>query len=122
MNWPLSGVLAAILIVIGIALLVAYAIRRGFVNRDLPDTIESDEVPTEGPAPLGEPPQRSRTLGAVGAALLVVGLALGVVTALTGWGGTGTGATNADCAQSWNGCPGVTAPPAASPSLPSVLP
>lgn len=122
MNWPVSGVLAAILIVVGIALLIAYAVRRGLVHGDLPDTIASDVVPTEGPAPAAEPPHRPRTLGALGAAVLVVGLALGLLTAVTGWGGSGTGSTSTDCAQSWNGCPQVTAPPAASPSLPSVVP
>jgi len=121
MNWPLTGVLAAIAIAAGIVLLVVYAIRRGLVNRDLPDTIASDDVPTDGPAPAAEPPQQPRTLGAVGAGLLVVGLALGVVTALNGWGGaSGTTGGDAGCAQSWNGCPQVTAPAAsAMPSLPN---
>ncbi|HEY4752948.1 MAG TPA: hypothetical protein VIH37_06650 [Candidatus Limnocylindrales bacterium] len=114
MNWPLTGILAAIAIVVGIILLVVYAVRRGFVLGELPDTIETDEVPTEGPAPATEPPQQPRTLGAVGALLLVVGLALGVFTAVNGWSGSGTGASSADCAQSWNGCPQVTAPVASS--------
>ncbi len=117
MNWPVSGVLAAILIVVGIVLLVVYAVRRGLVHNDLPDTIASAEVPTSGPAPAVEPPSSPRTLGAAGAVILVIGLALGVVTAVGGWGGGGAGGSGgADCAQSWNGCPAVTAPPAASPS------
>jgi hypothetical protein len=120
--WPLSGVLAAILIVVGIVLLVIYAMRRGFVNRELPDTVETAEVPTSRPAPAGESAQKPRTLGALGALVLVVGLALGLITAAYGWSGTGTGTSSKDCAQSWNGCPQVTAPPTAGPSLPSVVP
>ncbi len=113
MNWPATGILAAVAIVLGIALLVVYAARRGLVHGDLPDTIASVEVPTDAPAPLRDAPQQSRALGLAGATILVVGLALGVVTAVSGWGGTnGSGG----CAQSWNGCPQVTAPasPAAS--------
>jgi hypothetical protein len=122
MNWPLTGILAAIAIAVGIVLLIVYATRRGFVNRDLPDTIASAEVPTGGPAPVAEPPQRPRTLGAVGAAILIVGLALGLVTAVTGWGGAGSGTTGTDCAQSWNGCPQVTAPAQSVEPLPTVVP
>jgi hypothetical protein len=123
MNWPLSGVLAAILIVVGVALLIVYAVRRGLVHDDLPDTVESAAVPTAGPAPVAESAQAPRKLGAAGALILVVGLGLGVVTALGGWGGGGTGGGGtSDCAQSWNGCPAVTAPPATSPSLPSAAP
>ena len=120
--WPLSGVLAAILIVVGIVLLVIYAVRRGFVNRDLPDTIASAEVPPDDRAPVAEPPARPRTLGAVGALLLVAGLALGLYTAVSGWTGSGTGTSAADCAQSWNGCPQVTAPATPGSSLPGVQP
>jgi hypothetical protein len=110
--WPLSGVLAAVAIVVGIVLLVIYAVRRGLMNRDLPDTIETAEVPTAGPAPSAEPASQPRTLGALGAAILIVGLALGLVTAVGGWTGSGTGSSGTDCAQSWNGCPQVTAPAA----------
>ncbi len=117
--WPLSGVLAAILIVVGIVLLVVYAVRRGLVAHDLPDTIETAEVPTAGPAPAAEPPSRPRALGAVGAVVLVAGLALGVLTAVGGWGGGGSG--GGGCAQSWNGCPPQTAPAATS-VPPSVVP
>jgi hypothetical protein len=120
--WPLSGVLAAILIVVGIALLISYAVRRGFLNRDLPGTIDSAEVPTDGQTPAVEPPARPRTLGAVGALLLVVGLGLGLFTAVSGWTGSGTGTSAADCAQSWNGCPQVTAPATPGASLPGVQP
>lgn len=115
MPWPASGVLAAILIALGIILLIAYAVRRGLVHHDLPDTVESPDVPTEGPAPAVEPPSQPRTLGAIGAAVLALGLALGLLTAAGGWGGSGTGASGTDCAQSWNGCPQVTAPATAIP-------
>ncbi len=120
--WPLSGVLAAILIVVGIALLVVYAVRRGFMHRDLPDTIETAEVPTDGPAPGAEPAQQPRRLGAVGAVILLVGLGLGLFTAASGWSGTGTGTNATDCAQSWNGCPQVTAPATSNPAPPSIQP
>jgi len=112
--WPPSGVLAAILIVLGIVLLVAYAVRRGFVHEALPDALETAQVPTDGPSPAAEPAHRARTLGAVGAIALAAGLLLGVATAAGGWAGAGTGASGADCAQSWNGCPQVT-PPASAP-------
>ena len=121
--WPLSGVLAAILIVVGVVLLVLYAVRRGFMQRDLPGTIAADEVPTSGPAPASEAAGKPRTLGALGAFLLVVGLVFGLFTAMSGWTGTGTGTSGTDCAQSWNGCPQVTAPATTKPSaLPSVVP
>jgi hypothetical protein len=111
--WPLSGVLAAIFIVVGIVMLVAYAVRRGLVESDLPGTFESDSVPTDGPAPAAEPPGRPRTLGALGAAILIVGLGLGVVTAVSGWSGAGSASgSDGGCAQSWNGCPQQTAPAA----------
>lgn len=113
MNWPISGVLAAIAIVVGIALLVLYAVRRGLVHNDLPDTIATAEVPTAGPSPTGGTARQSRAMGAAGAAILVVGLALGLVTALGSWGGSAAG--NGGCAQSWNGCPQATAPATAKP-------
>jgi hypothetical protein len=116
--WPLIGVLAAILIVAGIALLVVYGMRRGLVDRDLPDTIASDAVPTSGPAPATEPAPRPRMTGAIGALVLIVGLVLGLAAFAAGGMGTGTGTTSKDCAQSWNGCPQVTAPAASA--LPSL--
>jgi hypothetical protein len=118
--WPLIGVLAAILIVVGIALLVVYAMRRGFVDRELPDTIDPTTVPTAGAAAVAEPPHRPRTLGSIGALILIAGLALGLAAFASGGFGSGTATTGKDCAQSWNGCPQVTAP-AATPlsSLPN---
>jgi hypothetical protein len=117
MNWPITGVLAAIAIVVGIVLLVVYAVRRGLVLNDLPDTIATAEVPTAGPSPVGRTAQQSRAMGAAGAGILLVGLGLGLVTALGGWGGaTGSSAGgNGGCAQSWNGCPQATAPASAKP-------
>lgn len=107
MNWPATGVLAAIAIAVGIVLLVVYAVRRGLVENDLPDTFATPAVPTSGPARVRGTAQQSRAMGAAGALILVAGLALGLVTAIGGWGGAGGGG---GCAQSWNGCPQVTAP------------
>lgn len=107
MNWPATGVLAAIAIAVGLVLLVVYAVRRGLVDNDLPDTFAAPAVPTSGPAPVAGTPRQSRAMGAAGALILVVGLALGLVTAIGGWGG---GAGGGGCAQSWNGCPQATAP------------
>ena len=123
MNWPLSGVLAAIAIVVGIVLLVLYAFRSGLVHQGLPDTVETDAVPTTGPSSDGEPAQQPRTLGLLGAGILVLGLVLGIVTAVGGWGGAPAGSNGSGaCAQLWNGCPQATAPATAAPSLPSVVP
>jgi hypothetical protein len=121
MNWPITGVLAAIAIAVGIVLLVAYAVRRGLVDHDLPDTIATTEVPTSGAAPVAGPAQQSRAMGAAGAVILAVGLALGLVTAIGGWGGAAgsSGDGSGGCAQSWNGCPQATAPAIAQPSASS---
>jgi hypothetical protein len=117
--WPIIGVLAAILIVVGIALLVLYAVRRGLVDRDLPDTFASDAEPTSRTASAGEPAHRPRSLGAAGALVLVVGLVLGFAAFASGGLNSGTAGPGQDCAQSWNGCPQVTAPAASpAPSLP----
>lgn len=113
----LLGPIAAIAIVAGIALLVAYAVRRGLVHRELDGTLNRESSP-EGvlePGP-SSTPQASRLLGSVGALLLVVGLVLGVVAVVAGPGGGNSSAgtpvsSAADCAQSWNGCPQVTAAP-----------
>ncbi len=126
--WPLSGVLAAILIVAGIVLLLAYAVRRGLVQGDLPDTVESAAVPVSDPQPAGGPARGSRVLGALGAVVLIAGLALGVYTAVGGGWGPGGDASSSSggCAQSWNGCPAATAPAAtpapSGPVAPSIAP
>ena len=122
-GWSAAGVLALIAVVAGVVLLVVYASRRGFVNRAMDGALESDEVPFSGPAPTVEPASRPRAVGVVGATLLVVGLALGLATAVLGWG-TGVASTVGDksnqpgsCAQSWNGCPQPTQNAVASPTV-----
>ena len=115
------GTIAAIAAVAGIALLVAYAVRRGLVNRELDGTLNRESSP-EGvlePGPSATP-QASRLLGSAGALLLAVGLVLGVVAVVVGPsasnGSAGTPVSSAgDCAQSWNGCPQVTAQPSGTP-------
>lgn len=124
-DWPATGVLAAVAIIAGIVLLVAYAVRRGLVHGDLPGTVETAAVPGDAPTPAGGAPGGSRTLGVAGAVILVAGLALGLITAVAGWGTSGTAGPSSggtDCAQSWNGCPQTTLPPTSDPSLPSVVP
>jgi hypothetical protein len=111
----LTGIAATIAIVAGVVLLVAYAMRRGLVHRELDGTLNRESSP-EGvmePGP-SSPAHSSRGFGAVGAALLAVGLVLAVLTVATGSGGKGTivpGANTNDCAQSWNGCPQATQNP-----------
>lgn len=121
-GWSPAGIAAALLIVGGLVLLAVYVLRRGLHSREL-DGTDPDLEPvlagataaqgTASTASAPAPRARSRTLGVLGATLLVAGLALGVVSAATGWGsgtvanggpGTGTG----DCAQGWNGCPQAT--------------
>ena len=114
-GWSPIGIAALITIVAGIVLLVAYAVQRGLVHRELEGieeaAVSGDQAPPASPAPA----PRARTLGALGAALLVLGLALGVISATGVWGaGTasgGPGVAPADCAQSWAGCPKATPNP-----------
>ncbi len=112
-GWSPIGIAALAAIALGIVLLVVYAVRRGLVDREIGDV----ETPTdpllnvEAPATAPATPARSRTLGAVGAGVLIVGLALGVVAALGTWGAPaagGPGVPPQDCAQTWNGCPKAT--------------
>ncbi len=114
-GWSPIGIAALILIVAGVVLLVAYAFGRGLVNRELEGIEEPPETGTETPAAPAARPRRSRTLGSLGAALLVLGLALGAISATGGWGtGSATGGPGAapgDCAQSWAGCPKATPNP-----------
>lgn len=109
-GWSPIGILAAVAIVAGIVLLVVYAMRRGLVDR----AIEGDEAAqpigasSASPAPVA-PARAGRVLGIAGTALLVVGLFLGLATAITGWGNGPAasglpGGQPGDCAQSWNGC------------------
>lgn len=104
MNWPATGVLAAVAIAVGIVLLVVYAVRRGLVDNDLPDTFATPAVPTSGPARVRGTAQQLRAMGAAGAVILIAGLALGLATTIGGWAWAG------GCAQSWNGCAQSTAP------------
>ena len=115
-GWSPAGIVALIAIVAGIVLLVAYAVQRGLVHREL-EGIETAGDPGTTAAPaVAAQPRRSRTLGMVGAIVLVVGLALGAVAALGTWttGDATTGGPGlapADCAQSWDGCPKATPNP-----------
>ena len=110
-----TGFAAAVAIVAGIVLLVAYAMRRGLVHRELDGTLNRESSP-EGvmePGP-SRPAQSSRGFGAVGAALLALGLVLALISVATAPAGNGTagpGAGTNDCAQSWNGCPQATQNP-----------
>lgn len=111
-GWSILGIGAAVAIVAGIVLLVTYAIQRGLVHREL-DGVDPEAAPDAAPASAAP---ASRTLGTAGAIVLVAGLALGLLSAVTGWGGTGTtgagpGTGPNDCAQSWSGCPQATPAP-----------
>lgn len=110
-GWSILGIAAAVAIVAGIVLLVAYALRRGLVHREL-DGTESAEAGPEPPPPVREP--RDRTLGLAGAIVLALGLGLGLLSAVSGWGAATTGSSPGDpdnCAQSWSGCPQATPVP-----------
>ncbi len=115
-GWSPAGIAALVAIVAGIALLVVYAVQRGLVHREL-EGIEVDAATaTEAPVPRAAAPRRSRTLGALGAILLVAGLGLGVISAIGTWGNGdaatgGPGGAPGDCAKSWGGCPKATANP-----------
>jgi hypothetical protein len=113
-DWSALGLLAAIAIVIGSILLVAYAVRRGLFNRDLDGTIEAEGPDGTMPAD-ADAPAPSRTLGVAGVIVLLAGVGLGILGVVTGPGG-GTSATVPltdpnDCAQTWSGCPQVTPRP-----------
>lgn len=113
-GWSPIGIAALVTLVAGVALLVIYAVQRGLVHREL-EGIDADPDPgTEAPARTPMPARRSRTLGMVGAVLLVVGLGLGAAAAVGSWsvgGSSGIGLPPDDCAQSWDGCPRSTINP-----------
>ncbi len=118
-GWSPAGVAALIAIVAGIVLLVVYAVQRGLVHREL-EGIEPagdpEPQPAAKPAGATRAAGRSRTLGALGATLLIAGLALGTVAAVGSWGtgdsaAGGPGGTPDDCARSWEGCPQATPNP-----------
>jgi hypothetical protein len=119
-GWSPIGIAALLAIVAGIVLLVVYAMQRGLVDQEL-EGIEHEPVPgaepgASTPVRAAAPAHRSRTLGTLGATLLVTGLALGLVSAAAGWGSNdsatgGPGTAPQDCAQSWDGCPKATPAP-----------
>ena len=111
-GWSLTGIAAAILIVAGITLLAVYMFRRGLHHRGLDGTEDGGAEP--GVEPAAAAAATSRTMGAAGAAVLVLGLALGVIAATGGWGTqqtAGPGIAPEDCAQTWTGCPQATIAP-----------
>lgn len=114
-GWSITGILAALAIVVGSILLVVYAVRRGLVDRDLDGTIEAESPDGTMPAAAGAAAEPSRTLGLTGVIVLVAGLALGLVTVATGPtpdpSASGPGIPPTDCAQSWSGCPQATPRP-----------
>jgi hypothetical protein len=115
-GWSILGIGAAVTIVAGIVLLVVYAARRGLVHRELDGVVAEPAAAVADGQAVASRGRQGRTLGAAGAALLAVGLALGLLSAMTGWGtsdgiGSGPGAGPVDCAQSWSGCPQATPVP-----------
>lgn len=114
-GWSALGIAAAVAIVAGIVLLIAYAVERGLVHRELDGTVP--EAGATGTLPAAHAHGSGRTLGIVGTVALAVGLGLGLLAALTGWGGAGfrgmmgPGIGPVDCAQSWSGCPQATPRP-----------
>jgi hypothetical protein len=114
-GWSPVGIAAIVAIVAGFVLLVVYAVDRGLVHRELEGMDAADPRDTEAPSATVGPPRRSRTLGALGTALIVAGLALGVAGAIgapgSGQAAGGPGASPNDCAQAWGGCPKTTPRP-----------
>ena len=113
-GWSPIGIAALITLVAGIALLVIYAAQRGLVNRELEGIEAAPDPGTMPPTRAPSPARRSRTLGMLGALLLVVGLGLGAAAAVGTWsagGASGIGLPPDDCAQSWDGCPKSTIKP-----------
>lgn len=113
-GWSPIGIAALITLVAGVALLVVYAAQRGLVNRELEGIDAAPDPGTQAPTRAPSPAKRSRTLGMLGAVLLVVGLGLGAVAAVGTWsagGPSGVGLPPDDCAQSWDGCPRSTIQP-----------
>jgi hypothetical protein len=120
-GWTPAGIASLVAIIAGIGLLVAYMGRRGLHQGDLDGTDETATEqaaadPTAISAPRSTRRSAGRPLGALGAILLVVGLALGVMVATGTWGTSATTTTPAgatgpqDCAAGWSGCPQATAP------------
>jgi hypothetical protein len=115
-GWSPAGIVALIAIVAGIVLLVAYAVQRGLVHRELEGIETTVDPGSERTPPNASLPRRSRMLGISGAILLAVGLGLGAIAAAGTWSTGdattgGPGPAPADCAQSWEGCPKATPNP-----------
>ncbi len=112
-GWSPIGMGAALLIVVGVTLLVAFALMRGLPDVAL-DGAEAEPEPAS-PRPARARNRSSQPVGIIGALLLVAGLALGILSAAGGWGTSqtmrGPGADPLDCAQAWNGCPNATVAP-----------
>ncbi len=119
-GWSPAGIVSLIAIVAGIVLLVVYAVRRGMFGRELDGTDEeaAAQAADDPTAPRAPAPARrvkaGRPLGILGAVLLVIGLALGIMVATGTWG-SGGGTTppagtsgQDDCAAGWEGCPKAT--------------
>ncbi|MEI7745571.1 MAG: hypothetical protein WCK58_17680 [Chloroflexota bacterium] len=113
------GILAAITLVAGTILLVAYVLQRGLVHRALDGTDdEAAALAAHDPtAPTGTAARRPRRKGSsptggLGVLLLVVGLLLSFVA----FGGNPTATANpgvqpTECVAGWNGCPATTPKP-----------
>jgi hypothetical protein len=131
-GWSPAGIVSLVAIAAGIVLLVVYAVRRGMFIRELDGTDEEaalgaadDPTAVRTPAsatsaaPAAATARRAnagRPLGILGATLLVVGLALGIMVATGTWGGSGTTPPSGtsgqdDCAAGWDGCPKATPQP-----------
>jgi hypothetical protein len=128
-GWSPAGIVSLVAIAAGIVLLVVYAVRRGMFRRELDGTDEeaaaqAADDPTAvatatvaaSAAPAVRRPNAGRPLGILGAGLLVVGLALGIMVATGTWGGSGSTppagtSGQGDCAADWDGCPKATPQP-----------
>jgi hypothetical protein len=110
-GWSVLGVASAIAIVVGVVLLIVYAVDRQLDRREL-DGVIAEAGATTVTAP--SPRHGVRLIGVIGGVVLLVGLAAGLLVAMGTWGNPLTGGTTApgaapvDCAQSWSGCPQVT--------------
>lgn len=112
----LPSIIAIAAIVAGLVLLGVYVVQRGVTSRELDGTDEAAAAlaaddPTAVRAPRQAPRSRKgRPIGALGALLLVVGIAIFALGFASGNGGSsGPGAVPSDCVAGWDGC-GVTTP------------
>ena len=112
-GWSPIGIGAAVLILTGIVLLVVFALRRGLDRHEL-EGMDAEPGAITPVVPASRDHDSTRTIGAAGAAILVLGLAMGMVAGAGGWGtqeAQGPGTAPQDCAQGWNGCPQTTIAP-----------